>query len=71
MDYENQINNPFTLFKSFIVFKKLNERKVWKIEENFSINKFVDRDEKRQMYDDFDLREKSEVQILYEDIHTL
>ena len=71
LDYENQINNPFTLFKSFIVFKKLNERKVWNIEENFSINKFVDRDEKRQMYDDFDLREKSEVQILYEDIHTL
>ena len=67
-DYDNLISTPNTLFKAYLLFKKLNERKVWDTDIMLSINEFIERDKKRAMYDDFDNTKISEVQRLYDEI---
>ena len=67
-DYDNQINTPHILFKTYLLFKKLNAQKVWNTNENFSVNEFIERDKKRAMYDDFDNTKDSQVQKLYDEI---
>ena len=67
-DFDNQINNPSVLFKTYLLFKKLNEKKVWNTDKLFSVNEFIERDKKRAMFDDFNNTEVSEVQKLYEEI---
>ncbi len=67
-DFDNQIIAPNTLFKGYLLFKKLNERKVWKTDKLLSVNEFIERDKKRAMYDDFDNTEVSEVERLYQEI---
>lgn len=69
-DYEEQIKTPSVLYKSYLVFKKLNESKVWDTDEMFSINKFIERDEIRRKYDDFSNKQESAVQKLYKEIIT-
>ncbi len=69
-DYEDQIKTPEVLFKAYLLFKKLNESKVWKTEEMFSVNKFVERDNLRRKYDDFTNTQESQVQKLYKEITT-
>ena len=58
------------MFKAYLLFKKLNESKVWKTEEMFSVNKFVERDNLRRKYDDFTNTQESQVQKLYKEIIT-
>ena len=67
-DFDNQINNPYVLFKTYILFKDLNKKKVWNTDKLFSVNEFIERDEKRAMYDDFDNTKVSEVKKLYDEI---
>ncbi len=69
-DYEDQIKTPDVLFKAYLLFKKLNESKVWKTDEMFSVNKFVERDNLRRKYDDFTTAQESQVQKLYKEIIT-
>lgn len=66
-DLEGQIQAPTVLYTTFLTFKKLNESKVWGNGEKFSVNKFVERDEIRRKYDDFNLEEESKVQKLYKE----
>lgn len=67
LDLEEQIQAPTVLYTTFLTFKKLNESKVWGNGEKFSVNKFVERDEIRRKYDDFNLEEESKVQKLYKE----
>lgn len=65
-DFDNQINDPAILFKSYVIFKYLNEKKV-KEGDKMSVNEFVERDKIRESYDDFNAQPKSEVAKLFED----
>lgn len=69
-DYDNLIKTPDVLFKAYLLFKKLNEDKVWDTNEMFSVNKFKERDDIRRKYDDFNNSPESEVQKLYKEIVT-